>query len=241
LPLRDRFRGHRAIVMGNGPGLVATDWSLVRGEATLGTNRIYLLRDTMGFDPDMYCCVDGLVLEQFYAEISALPSLKLLDWRIGGRFLRADRRTVFLPEIPDFAFHGDLLGGWNHGYTVTFAALQAAFYLGFDRVILIGVDHRFRVKGPPTREVTSHEPDRDHFVPDYFGRGVRWHLPHLAGSERAYATARAAYLRAGREILDATEGGALRIFPRMSLQEALTLPGPEKAGDLLRAAIQAEG
>jgi len=216
--------------MGNGPSLARTDWDLLRGEATIGTNRIYLLRDAMGFDPDVYCCVNDLVLEQFHPEIASLPSLKLIDWRFGRRVLAADRRTAFLPELPVLAFHGDLLDGWNHGYTVTFAALQAAFFLGFERVILIGVDHRFAASGHATREVTSRGADRDHFAPDYFGRGVRWHLPDLAGSTRAYRIAREAYRAAGREILDATEGGALGVFPKLPLAEALTRPGPKIAG-----------
>lgn len=225
--------------MGNGPSLARVDWSLLRGEATLGTNRIYLLRDRMSFEPGIYCCVNDLVLEQFHGEIAGLRSLKLIDWRVGRRYLAADELCVFLPEDPTFTFHGDLLTGWNHGYTVTFAALQAAYYLGFQRVILIGVDHRFRAEGPPTREVTATGPDPDHFTPGYFSQGVRWHLPDLDGSERAYRLARTAFEEAGREILDATDGGALDIFPRTTLAEALSRPGAECAGDPLRVSLRA--
>lgn len=240
-PLRNRFRGCRAVLMGNGPSLRRTDWTLLRDEFTLGTNRIYLLRSEMGFDPTVYVCVNDLVLGQFRHEIQHVRSLKVLDWRHGHRSLAADARTVFLPEVPSMRFHTDLLTGWNFGYTVTFAALQIAFYLGFDRVILVGVDHRFRASGPAMREVVSEGPDPDHFAPDYFGQGVRWHLPNLAGSEHFYRLARRAFEEAGREVLDATEGGALGVFPRTSLREALSRTDAAPASrSTLRAPLSGE-
>ncbi|MCH9649386.1 MAG: DUF115 domain-containing protein [Deltaproteobacteria bacterium] len=226
-PLRNRYRGHRAIIMGNGPSLKNTDWDRIRNEFTIGTNRIYLLAEEMGFFPSAYCCVNGLVLEQFHSEISDLPSLKLLDWQNGRRFIATDPRTVFLPEVPSMRFHQDLLSGWNLGYTVTFAALQTAFFLGFETVILIGVDHRFQAKGPAMKEVVLQGGDSDHFTPDYFGYGVRWHLPNLSGSEKFYRLAKQAYASAGRQILDATDQGALDIFPKVSLDEALSLSEPK--------------
>ena len=207
--------------MGNGPSLLRTNWDLLRDEFTLGTNRIYLLRDAMGFDPSVFVCVNDLVLEQFHSEIRPLPSLKVLDWRVGRRHVASDGRTVFLPEIPSMRFQSDVLSGWSYGYTVTFAALQLAFYLGFDRVILIGVDHCFKSEGPPMRQVVSSGPDEDHFSPEYFGPGVRWQLPNLSGSEHFYRLAKRAFEGAGREILDATDGGVLEVFPKVALRDAL--------------------
>ena len=56
---------------------------------------------------------------------------------------------------------------------------------------------------------------------DWVGFGVRWHLPNLSGSEVFYKLAHQVYSAAGRQILDATAGGALEIFPKVSLDEAL--------------------
>ncbi|MEM7480879.1 MAG: 6-hydroxymethylpterin diphosphokinase MptE-like protein [Acidobacteriota bacterium] len=237
-PRRNQYSGRRAVIMGNGPSLRKTDWSKVRDEFTFGTNRIYLLKEEMGFSPSVYCCVNSLVLEQFHREMIDLPGLKLLDWRAGRRFVPPDSQTVFLPEAPSMRFHRDLLTGWTLGYTVTMAALQAAFYLGFQTVILIGVDHRFGTRGPAMREVRLEGEDRDHFAPDYFGYGVRWHLPNLAGSERFYEAARSAYVAEGRQILDATDGGALEVFPKMSLEEALHRSAPARDGHALQASAQ---
>jgi len=83
-------------------------------------------------------------------------------------------------------------------------------------VILIGVDHNFQTKGKPNETVVSEGDDPNHFNPGYFGKGFRWQLPDLETSERAYTMAREAYQKAGREILDATIGGKLQVFPKVA-------------------------
>ena len=104
------------------------------------------------------------------------------------------------------------------GFTVTYVSLQLAYFLGFSKAILIGVDHNFTTKGPANTVVTSQGEDPNHFASNYFGKGFRWQLPDLAGSERAYRMARKAYQADGRQILDATVGGKLDIFPKVDYE-----------------------
>ncbi len=96
--------------------------------------------------------------------------------------------------------------------------MQLAYYLGFEQVILIGVDHSFASKGPAHQLVTSTGDDPNHFDPSYFGAGFRWQLPDLEQSEVAYRLAKMQFERAGREILDATVGGRLDVFPKVNYQ-----------------------
>ena len=53
------------------------------------------------------------------------------------------------------------------------------------------------------------------FNAGYFGKGFRWQLPDLETSERGYHMARQAYEAAGRQVMDATVGGKLTIFPKV--------------------------
>ncbi|MCI0892682.1 MAG: hypothetical protein J4N65_09025, partial [Chloroflexi bacterium] len=101
------------------------------------------------------------------------------------------------------------------GGTVTYVALQAAYWMGFQEVILVGVDHRYSTAGPANAMVVSQSDDPDHFDPEYFGRGFRWQLPDLEASERSYRLARAAFEADGRRIVDATVGGQLEVFPKI--------------------------
>jgi hypothetical protein len=47
------------------------------------------------------------------------------------------------------------------------------------------------------------------------GKGFKWQLPDLEGSESVYRLAKEAYEKAGRDVLDATVGGKLTIFSKL--------------------------
>ena len=77
----------------------------------------------------------------------------------------------------------DVTGRVGEGATVTNFALQIAFHMGFEKVVLIGVDHNFASKGDANKTVVSEGDDPNHFMPNYFGKGVKWQLPDLDTSE----------------------------------------------------------
>jgi hypothetical protein len=216
--LKDIHKGERCFIIGNGPSLRETDLKKLRGEFTFGLNRIYLLFPELGFTTTYFLSMNDLVIEQCAAEILSLPIPKFLTWR-SRRFLRPTPDTHFLYTTytgPKFAC--DVAGRVWEGATVTYVALQLAYHLGFEKVVLIGVDHNFVTKGEANKVVTSQGDDPNHFAPNYFGKGFRWQLPDLETSERAYHMARVAYEADHREILDATVGGKLTVFPKVDFR-----------------------
>ncbi len=214
--LRDSQRGQRCFILGNGPSLRRTDLSLLRNEITFGLNRIYLLFPEMGFQTTYLVAVNRLVLEQCAAEIFALPVLKFIPWS-ARKYLRPPlENTVFLNTTcshTDFA--RDARRPIWAGATVTFVALQLAYHMGFEKVILVGVDHSFATQGKPHETIVSQGDDPNHFSPHYFGKGFKWQLPDLETSEIAYRMARQAFEKDGRQVLDATIGGKLTIFEKV--------------------------
>lgn len=215
--LRDRHRGERCFILGNGPSLKDTDLTRLRGEVTFGMNRIYLAFPEMGFATSYFVSVNTLVIEQCAAEIRALTMPKFLTWR-SRQWMAGDPGVVFLDTdytgAPTFA--RDVRGRVFEGSTVTYVALQLAYHMGFAEVILVGVDHRFSTQGAPNTTVVARAGDPDHFSPAYFGPGFRWQLPDLEASEAAYRVARAAFEADGRRVLDATVGGNLSVFPKVA-------------------------
>lgn len=209
-------RGQRCFILGNGPSLGNIDLSLLRNEVTFGMNRIYLLFGKMGFQTTYYVAVNTLVVEQSAQEIKSLSMPRFVTWR-GRRWLGSDPDIIYLDS--DYTgpptFSGDVTGRVYEGSTVTYVALQIAYHMGFEEVILTGVDHSFSIQGPPNLTVVSRGDDRDHFSPDYFGEGFRWQLPDLEASEHAYRMAHAAFEKDGRRVLDATKGGKLTVFPKV--------------------------
>ena len=217
--LRDIHKGKRAFIIGNGPSLKQTDLTKLKNEFTFGMNRIYLLFHELGFHTTYFCATNDLVIEQFHKDILELPMPKFLAWRSHRHF----SPNLQLSNIPTFLytsytgprFSPDVRGRVWEGATVTNVALQIAFHMGFEQIILIGVDHNFTSKGDANKTVISQGDDPNHVHPDYFGKGIKWQLPDLDTSEIGYAFARDAYQKAGREVLDATVGGKLTIFPKV--------------------------
>lgn len=204
--------------MGNGPSLSKMDLSLLKNEITFGLNRIYLMFDKIDFVPTYYVAINELVLEQFSEEIISLPSPKFLNWNRRQLFGLSDDRVQYLkirlPVIDNFGT--DLTKPLCVGATVTYIALQIAYYMEFEEVILIGVDHSYEEQGTPnTTEIRTGEVDKSHFAPNYFPKGVKWQLPDLRHSEYAYSLAKDAYLLDGRKILDATVGGRCPVFRKV--------------------------
>lgn len=229
--LRNRHVGQRCFILGNGPSLRQTDWSLLRGEITFGLNRIYLLFSEMGFAPTYFVAVNSLIVEQCAADIRALAMPKFVAWR-ARRWLVEDPRVIFLDTDYRGKAQFSKIASRRifEGSTVTYVALQLAFHMGFQEVILLGVDHRFQTQGPPNAMVESAGEDLNHFSASYFGKGFRWQLPDLNASEAAYRMARTAFESEGRRVLDASRGGQLTVFPKVALEGLPRLGGASTAG-----------
>lgn len=212
---RNLHRGQRAFIIGNGPSLQVTDLSKLQREITFGMNRIYLLFPEIGFATTYFLSVNDLVVDQCAEEINSLSMPKFLSWR-SHRVIQPELNTHYLhTTYTGPRFCPDARKRLWEGATVTYVALQLAYFMGFDQVILIGVDHSFKAVGRPNTTIVSNGDDPDHFHPQYFGKGFRWQLPDLDTSEIAYQMAREAYERAGRQVIDATVGGQLTIFPKV--------------------------
>ena len=214
LEFHNRFQGQRCVIIGNGPSLQRTDLTRLKNEYTFGLNRIYLNFAEMGYATSFFVSINDLVIEQTAAEIEQLNIPKFISWR-ARRWLRPSDDLFFLhTTYTGRKFAKDARGRLWEGATVTYVALQLAYYFDFSTVVLIGVDHSFSAKGRPNETVVSQGDDPDHFHPKYFGKGFRWQLPDLDTSEVGYRMARQAFEADGRQVLDATIGGKLTIFPK---------------------------
>ncbi len=216
--LRDCCRNQRCFIVANGPSLSKTDLGKLANELTFGLNRIYLHFESSTFRPTYYLAVNELVLEQFADEIGRLEMPKFLNWNRRTRYDTQDDNTYFLKSkmVLKDSFQYDLTRPLVVGGTVTFVALQLAYYMGFAKVILIGLDHSYGEKGLPSgTEIRAAERDESHFHPQYFPKGVKWQLPDLLRSEVDFEIARRAFEQDGREILDATIGGKCPVFKKV--------------------------
>lgn len=219
--MKDKHQGERCFIIGNGPSLKNTDLSLLKDEVTFGLNRIYMLFDQIGFATTYYVAVNKLVIEQCAHDIVNLPCPKFIGWRARDLIDFTDD-MMFLYSRSGPSFYTDITKGICEGATVTFVAIQIAYYMGFQKVILIGVDHSFTTQGKPHTTVVSQGDDPNHFDPHYFGKGFRWQLPDLETSETAYNMAKCQFEIDDREIVDATVDGKLQVFSKIDYKTLFT-------------------
>ena len=161
----------------------------------------------------------------FYKPLFTIELDGITNEDAGEKFKKFVCHVIVNEKIDDLMnfqdeFSTDLIKSISSGGTVTFTALELAFYMGFKQVILVGLDHRYNEKGIPNQtEVRRGESDTSHFHPGYFPKGSRWQLPDLRRSEIAYQLALDAYKADHREIIDATENGNCKIFPKVDFNE----------------------
>lgn len=220
--LKDKHLGQRCFIIGNGPSLRRTDLSLLKHEYTFGLNRIYLLFEELGFATSYHVTVNTLVAEQCGKEIARLPCTKFMAWHT-RHLVDFTPDMMFLLSRDGPSFYTTVTRGVWEGATVTYVAMQIAYYLGFRKVILVGVDHSFQTQGQPHTTVVSQGDDCNHFSEQYFGQGFRWQLPDLETSELAYRLAREQFERFGGEIIDATVGGKLQVFRKVPFESCFDL------------------
>lgn len=222
LALKNKFKGRRAFIIGNGPSLTKTDIRLLKDEITIGCNGIFLLFKDMGFLPTFYTVEDTLVAEDRAEIINRIRgTLKVFPYDL--RYcLKPDGDTVFVNFVRKYRgfpkFSSDFSRNVFWGGTVTFLNLQLAYYLGIREVYLIGIDHSYQVPSSAQRRrgavILSQSDDTNHFHSDYFGPGFRYHDPLPERMEVSYEKARSFFEKNGGAIYNATAGGRLEVFER---------------------------
>lgn len=226
--LREKYAGRRrAFIIGNGPSLNKMDLSFLKDEVTFCVNGFFLKFPELDWRPTFHVVEDHLVAEDRAEEINALRGITKLYPAYLGYCLEPGPETIYFnhrarKSYPHaFDFSTDAASITYTGCTVTFTCLQLAHYLGFRELFLIGVDADYSIPddakhsddyGTGVLDMGSDDPN--HFHPDYFGKGKRWHDPQVDKMLEAYQEARGVIERTGCKVYNATVGGKLEVFPR---------------------------
>ena len=231
--LKNKYAGKRCFILGNGPSLNHCDLSLLKDEYSFAVNGIFYKTQEMGYRPNFYMVEDNHVVYDNREQINAYEcEYKFFPFSY-KHVIDPDKNTIFLPS--DFGFYReyhpyyckprfskDVSRSIYVGQSVTIMQLQMAYHLGFTEVYLIGMDFSYAL--PESTEVdgcnyTSNEDDINHFHPDYFGKGKKWHDPKLDRVLMNYEKCKEEFEADGRKIYNATVGGKLEIFERKNYSD----------------------
>lgn len=225
-----------AVIIGNGPSLNKIDFKILTNYISFGVNGIFYKKDELGFTPDYYVVEDTAVMKDNVERIKNFNGLKanffpkmykkyFLD-HSNNYYFSMDRRfyekSSYSFEIPQFSL--DINNRIFCNQSVTFINLQIAYYMGFKKVLLVGMDNNYEVPNSSIideHKILSQDDDPNHFHPDYFGKGKTWHDPKLYNVKKAYKFFKLIYESDNREIINCSIGGKLEIFRRGKLEDYL--------------------
>ncbi len=224
--LRGKYEGKRCFIIGTGPSLTIEDLECLKGEYTFATNRIYELFDKTEWRPTFYVNQDHDLIRKFGDRIRQVDAtLKFLPVEYVAQFV-GDAYRFFVLKHKEFYPHSapfsrDVSKYLAQGYTVTYGAIQLAVYLGFKKIYLLGIDHNYAI----TRDAKG-KPVRSQGNSSNYGAGISNYvnmknLPRIEETTVAFETAEKLSRRLGVKIYNATRGGKLEAFERISLEKVL--------------------
>lgn len=220
-------KGERCFIIGTGPSLTTEDLELLKDEITFGSNRIFEIYPRTSWRPTYYINQDYPLILKFAEEIDKLETRALfLPMDVREKFAHNPlasffvlRHRDFYPKDADFSTH--LHHYMGQGMTVTYGAIQMAYYMGFSEVYLLGIDHNYSISLDAKGIPVINEGVKDYFKGSTASnQGLN--LPRVAESTLAYMTARKfADRQKNFAVYNATRGGKLEAFERVKLEDIL--------------------
>ena len=223
LDLRGRLESDKFLIVGNGPSLNKTPLDLFTGIPSIGMNKIDLIFNRVRWRPSCIVVENDLVVKQHWKYLVESDIPTLISWKARHAIPRRNRgHFIFFLNRRGHEFSNDQRKGFGTSGTVTYSALQLAYFFGAELSVLVGVDHSFSniEKSKPLDYEKRRGLDTNHFDPNYFQENSFWGVPDLDLSEKGYKIARQAYEMADRRIIDATVGGNLTIFEKATIEQA---------------------
>ena len=217
LQFKDIHLGKRCFIIANGPSLKNMDLTLLQNEITIGMNRIYLMEKVNGVRPNYIVSIDiPCQLEQFKEEYDSLLITKFFNWE-ARKLFTSKENLFFIYSRYSRKFGKDIVKERiGNSLSVTYACLHIAYYMGFEKVYLIGKDHSYDTGGVVNkRMIQSSGNETNHFIDGYYTKGMKWGMPNYSVEEKTYELAKKAFELDGRKIFDATIDGKLQIFEKV--------------------------
>jgi hypothetical protein len=150
---KDRHKGEAAVLVCNGPGLKYTPRRILDKYITLGCNRITMMHPD--FCPTYYFGMGANQIDTPEKRATVFPLIE--DDRCKAAWINRLMIHEFAHTNKCYSWLGgraygandDQLRRFSHnpffvvglGYTMAFPMLQIAMYLGFDPVLIVGMDH----------------------------------------------------------------------------------------------------
>ena len=226
---KDIHKGETCFIIGNGPSLKASDLELLHKKKipTFAFNRIYLIFNDTQWRPTYYVSQDEKTLRNCAVQVNDMNiKHKFIPLFIryyhdiqikGAHYFHLKSNHEDYPEMSD-----DITQFISDTTTVAVTAGQMASYMGFCKIYLIGVDHSFSTYQNDKGEIVQDKNAKDYFTDLYNPDKSDLYIPNIDSSTRAFISLKRFCDMRKVEIINATRGGKLEVFPRVSFDEIIT-------------------
>jgi hypothetical protein len=216
--LKNKYLGGDVLIVANGPSLNNTNLDKLSHLPSIGLNKINLIFDRVRWRPNFIVCGNRLVAKQnaSFFNSSNIPILLAIKTIWSGI---AIKNQIYFYQNRNLSISDHCEFSIGSGGTVTFVALQLARYMGAKRIFIVGMDHNFN-KSVTTKSFNQPKVEKfegndiNHFDKNYF-KDMKWDLPNLEYSERAYSLFNSLAKSEGIEVYDATIDGKCNIFKKI--------------------------
>jgi hypothetical protein len=216
LALKNKYKGERCFIIGNGPSLKPEDLERLKGEFTFASNKIYKIFDETTWRPTFYMVVDPIVLEENVKDINLVDAKTKFTLKVYKHLFKADlyfNNNLFKNKRGTFSTN--IMESLYSSGSVSYHLLQIAHYMGFSEVYLLGHDYNFKGAISKTKDLTFLEKDgnsQHYFSEDYIR--VDEKKPGQAPEEIYHGMERAklAYENSSRNIYNVTRVSYLDVF-----------------------------
>lgn len=236
---KDKHLGQRCFIIGNGPSLKAKDLEKIKGELSFACNKIFKIFDETSWRPTYFFVEDSLTYRNGFKEIKKIKSPKF----ISDIALKSEKLPLVDGGIKffDYLYYWDVFPKyppltidftkevWS-AYNVGYQMLNAAIYMGFKEIYLLGMDfgYDFSKAKPIMRESGNGEQnkvfvmpkkDSNHFGKNYWEPGEINHDTDTKYALKAFTLLEKESKDLGIKIFNATRGGKLDVFERIQFED----------------------
>lgn len=242
LSLKNKHKGKRCFVIGNGPSLKIEDLNKIASnrDISIASNKIYLCFNSTNWRPNYYTVADLLVAQQNIKKIKNLDLIKIFPdhfMPILGKNGDSNKQGIHLffrmlplkmdrngNSTPNFSENP--LNGFYIGETVTNLNIQLANYLGCNPIYVIGIDGIYNLSSsrqdhPIFKQVMISTGESNHFLPNYRDVGEAWCIPKTQEHEKSYVHAAYFLKSKGVNIYNASRTTIIKAFERIDLESIL--------------------
>ncbi len=223
--------GERCFIVGSGPSLTSEDLELIKNEYSFSVNTCYRAYENTDWRADYYLCVDDNAVGYIKEALEYKNTFKGMFCSVLAEDLYEDNNFVHLPVngecvfnlgtiqnklfpklFPEARFSEDITQTIYCGKTVVYPCIELAAYMGFKEIYLLGVDCNYSAGATHTKMMSYQIDDsgmKSLLVSEQLMKQQLGALADVLKSTEVF-------------VYNATRGGALEAFPRVTLEEVLS-------------------